>query len=153
MLSMTKIDGKDVIDMRAISKTNRADSYLHLIGEFPLRRIKTPAESARAKRIVLRLSTQKPDRGALDYLDVLIDLIVRYEQDTGQTLDLSDLSVADLVRHRIEERGISVSSLARQIGVAQSNLSEMLAGKRAWSKAAIRGLSKNLNIRAERFLD
>ena len=34
----------------------------------------------------------------------------------------------------------------------QSNLSEMLAGKRDWSKTAIRGLSRHLNIRAERFL-
>ena len=45
-----------------------------------------------------------------------------------------------------------VSSLARAIGVAQSNLSEMLNGKRGWSKTAIRGLSAYLNIRAERFL-
>lgn len=48
---------------------------------------------------------------------------------------------------------MSVSALARQISVSQSNLSDMLAGKRDWSKAAIRGLSKFFNIRAERFLN
>jgi hypothetical protein len=37
------------------------------------------------------------------------------------------------------------------VGVPQSNLSEMLAGKRDWSKAAIRGLSSHLNIRIDRF--
>ena len=37
---------------------------------------------------------------------------------------------------------MSVSALARAIGVPQSNLSEMLAGKRDWSKTAIRGLSR-----------
>ena len=47
---------------------------------------------------------------------------------------------------------MSVSALAREIGVPQSNLSEMLAGKRGWSKTAIRGLVKGLNIRAERLL-
>jgi antitoxin component HigA of HigAB toxin-antitoxin module len=36
--------------------------------------------------------------------------------------------------------------------VPQSNLSEMLSGKRNWSKTAIRGLASQLNIRADRFL-
>jgi hypothetical protein len=47
---------------------------------------------------------------------------------------------------------MSVSSLARLIGVPQSNLFEMLSGKRDWSKTAIRGLSTHLNIRVDRFL-
>ena len=46
---------------------------------------------------------------------------------------------------------MSVSALARLIGVPQSNLSEMLGGKRAWSKTAIRGLSEHLNIRPDHF--
>jgi hypothetical protein len=47
---------------------------------------------------------------------------------------------------------MSVSSLAGRIGIPQPNLSEMLNGKRDWSKTAIRGLSGHLNIRVERFL-
>jgi len=47
---------------------------------------------------------------------------------------------------------MSVSSLAREIGVPQSNLSEKLGGERGWSTAAIRGLVRELNIRAERLL-
>jgi plasmid maintenance system antidote protein VapI len=50
------------------------------------------------------------------------------------------------------ERGTSVTALAREIGIAQPNLSDMLNGRRDWSKAAIRSLSKIFNIRAERFL-
>ena len=75
-----------------------------------------------------------------------------YEKRSGQTAGTSDLSTAELVRHRIEERGMSVSSLAREIGVPQSNLSEKLGGERGWSTAAIRGLVRELNIRAERLL-
>ncbi len=67
-------------------------------------------------------------------------------------IDTSHVTAADLVRHKIEERGMSVSALAKQVGIAQSNLSEMLSGTRGWSKSAIRALSKYLNIRAERFL-
>jgi antitoxin component HigA of HigAB toxin-antitoxin module len=53
---------------------------------------------------------------------------------------------------RIDERGLSVSALARLIGVPQSNLSEMLSGKRDWSKTAIRALAAHLHIAAGRFL-
>ncbi len=138
--------------MPSTAKSIIADSYMDLIGEFPLRRIKTAADHARAKRLVLRLSGQDSDRGTKEYLDVLVDLIAKYEEQARQTVDCSDLSAADLVSHRIGQRGMSISELAREIGVAQSNLSEMLSGKRAWSKTAIRGLSRKLNIRAERFL-
>jgi antitoxin component HigA of HigAB toxin-antitoxin module len=129
-----------------------ADTYLELINEFPLRRIKTAADHSKAKKLVLRLSIQDADRGTAEYFDVLVDLIADYEKRAGQAVDTSKVSAADLVRHRIEERGMSVSSLARLIGVPQSNLSEMLSGKREWSKNAIRGLSSQLNIRADRFL-
>jgi antitoxin component HigA of HigAB toxin-antitoxin module len=138
--------------MRTTKRVGVSDSYLELIAEFPLRRIKTVAEHTKAKKLVSRLSAGGADPGAAEYFDVLIDLVADYEKRSEQVIDGSTLSAAELIRHRIEERGMSVSSLARLIGVPQSNLSDMLSGKRAWSKSAIRGLSAHLNIRAERFL-
>jgi len=138
--------------MPAIAKSITTDAYMLLINEFPLRRLKNVADHTNAKRIVLQLSVKKLDRGACEYLDVLVDLIAAYEQQAGQSVDTSDLPVAELVRHRIEQRGMSISALSREIGIPQSNLSEMLNGKRDWSKTAIRGLGKSLNIRADRFL-
>jgi antitoxin component HigA of HigAB toxin-antitoxin module len=138
--------------MRTAAPKTVPDSYMDLIRKFPLRRLKTSAEHLRAKTLVLRLSPGKPSRGTADYLDVLIDLIADFEKRSGQAADTSELSAADLVRHRIEQRGMSISALAREIDVPQSNLSEMLSGKRDWSKAAIRGLAGKLNIRAERLL-
>jgi antitoxin component HigA of HigAB toxin-antitoxin module len=134
------------------AKMSVPSRYMELIGEFPLRRITTAAVHARAKGLVLRLSSGKLDRGAADYLDVLVDLIADFEKRSGQTIDTGRTSAADIVRHRIEERGLSISALARLIGLPQSNLSEMLSGKRDWSKTAICGLSSHLNIRADRFL-
>jgi antitoxin component HigA of HigAB toxin-antitoxin module len=125
---------------------------MKMIAELPLRRIKTAAEHAKAMRIILRLSSQETDRGASDYLDVLVDLVADFERRSEEAIESSTVSASDLVRHRIEERGMSVSSLARLIGVPQPNLSEMLNGKRDWSKTAIRSLSAHLNIRADRFL-
>ena len=133
-------------------RNNVADSYMNLIAEFPLRRIKSAADHAKARRLILRLSSQQADRGTADYLDVLVDLVADYEKRAGQTIDTSKVSPADIVCHRLQERGQSISSLARLIGIPQSNLSEMLNGKRDWSKTAIRGLFAHLNIRPERFL-
>jgi antitoxin component HigA of HigAB toxin-antitoxin module len=138
--------------MPAITRSTVTDSYLQLIHEFPLRRIKTVSEHSRAVKLVVRLSKAKPDRGAEEYFDVLVDLLADYEKREGLTVDSSNLSAADIVRHRINQRGLSISALAKLIGMQQSNLSEMLSGKRGWSKTAIRGLCAHLNIRADRFL-
>ncbi len=138
--------------MRAATTKPVTDSYMALISQFPLRRLRTSAEHSKAKMLVLRLSHPKPPRGTADYLDVLIDLISDFEKRSGQAVGTSDLSASDLVRHRIEQRGMSISALAREIEVPQSNLSEMLNGKRDWSKTAIRGLVRTLNIRADRLL-
>jgi antitoxin component HigA of HigAB toxin-antitoxin module len=138
--------------MPATTFANVAETYMDLIKEFPLRRIKSAAEYAKAVKLVLQLSASSADRGAAEYLDVLVDLVADYKKRAGLKFDTSTVSAAELVLHRIERRKMSVNALARQIGIPQSNLSEMLSGKRGWSKAAIRGLSASLNIRAERFL-
>lgn len=138
--------------MSVTTKKRAGDTYLHLVRAFPLRRITTSTEHAKANK-VLRSLWGKQDRGTRDYVDVLVDLIVDYEKRAGLAFDTSHVTAADLVRHKIGERGISVSALAKEIGMAQSNLSEMLNGSRGWSKSAIRSLSKLLNIRAERFLE
>lgn len=138
--------------MPTTTKKARRDTYFELVRAFPLRRLTSASEHAKAKRF-FREHGHKTDRGTVDYLHVLVGLIVDYEKRAGFTFDTSDVTAADLVRHKIEERGMSVSALAKQAGIAQSNLSEMLNGTRGWSKAAIRSLSKLLNIRAERFLD
>jgi len=81
-----------------------------------------------------------------------VELIANFEKRSEHVDIDTTLSAADLVRHRIEERRLSINAIACLIGVPQSNLSDMLGGKRAWSKSAIRGLATLLNIKAERFL-
>lgn len=115
--STTKTSGKNDTDMPTTTRQPLADSYMALIAEFPLRRIRSAGEHARAKALLLRLSSRKADRGAAEYLDVLIDLIADFERRSDQAVDTSVVSAADLVRHRIEQRGMSVSALARAIGV------------------------------------
>jgi antitoxin component HigA of HigAB toxin-antitoxin module len=132
-------------------KTAGRDAYFQFVRAFPLRRIRSKAEHETAKSIFLRHSSAR-DRETREYLDVLADLIADYEQRARQAIDTSKVSPAELVRHRMLERQLTLSALAKQIGVPQPNLSEMLNGRRDWSKTAIRELSRIFNIRAERFL-
>src|SRR5205807_962367 len=128
---------REVLIMRTTTRKTSNDTYFEHVRAFPLRRIRTASDHQRATRFSLILSRSNADRGTREYLDVLVDLIADYEQRTSQTMDTSGISAAELVRHRIHERGISVSALAREIGIPQPNLSEMLNGGRDWSKAAI----------------
>ena len=47
------------------------------------------------------------------------------------------LTAAEIVRHLLAERKMSVNRLAKELEISQSALSEMLSGKRDWSKSAI----------------
>lgn len=138
--------------MATTTKDKSLDRYLKLIRAFPLRRIDSPSQHAKAKQIMMRLSSSPQDRGTFEYLDVLIDLIADYEKRRGLALDTSKVSAADLVRHRLQERGMSMNAAAKLIGVPQSNLSDMLAGKRRWSRTAIKGFAGHFNINPMRFM-
>jgi len=137
---------------RITRKISRADTYLRLVRAFPFLRIRSALQHAAAMKVYLRVSSGPADLGTRDYLDVLAELIADYERRAKGAIDTSKVSAADLVRHRLEERGMSVSELARQAGIPQPNLSDMLRGRRDWSKSSILRLSRLLNIRAERFL-
>jgi hypothetical protein len=145
------VEGEVLIMPTQVKRRSTTDTYFKLVRAFPLRRLKTSADHTKAKEIFLRLSNGKADRGTREYLDVLIDLIVDFERRSRQTIDTSTVSAADLIRHRLEERGMSLTQLAREVGIPQPNLSAMLNGDRDWSKAAIRSLSALFDIRIERF--
>jgi antitoxin component HigA of HigAB toxin-antitoxin module len=138
--------------MRTVKRRPVLDSYLKLVQEFPLRRLKNGAENEEATRMYLRVSSGKQNAGTQEYLEVLADLMGEYEQRAGFGMELPDVTAAELIEHRLAERGMSVAALAKEVGIPQPNLSAMLAGKRDWSKAAIRSLSAFFHIRAERFL-
>lgn len=138
--------------MATKAKRPRRDTYFELVRAFPLRRLKSASDHAQAMSMCLRLSRPGLDAGARKYLEVLVDSIAEYEKRAKLTFDTSDVTAADLVRHRIGELGLSVSALARELGLPQPNLADMLNGRRDWSKDAIRALSKRFDIPAERFL-
>lgn len=137
----------------ALKARTITDSYFELVKQFPLRKINGAEEHRLALAVVARFASRPIiDRGVADYLGVLIDLVAEYERRAGYAIETSDVTAAEVVRHLMDENGLTISGLAREIGIAQSNLSEMLSGKREWSKTAIRRLSERFSLNPMLFL-
>src|SRR6266540_2847870 len=101
------------------------DSYFEMVKEFPLRKIRNAAEHRQALAMVARFVGRGIiDEGIVDYLGVLTDLIAEYEKHAGHVIDTSKVTAAEVIRHLIAENDLTVSGLAREIGIGQSNLSE-----------------------------
>jgi HTH-type transcriptional regulator/antitoxin HigA len=129
------------------------DRYLELIKEFPLRKLKNADEHRQALEIFGRFAgREKLEGGIVDYLDILADLIADHERRANYSIDASKVSAAEVVRHLMTENDLTISSLAREIGVGQSNLSEILSGKREWSKRVIKGLCDRFCLNPMLFL-
>ncbi|HZW34129.1 MAG TPA: helix-turn-helix domain-containing protein [Isosphaeraceae bacterium] len=103
-------------------------AYLALIREFPLRPIRSEAELGRAIAMVDALSDRKsltPDEH--DYLLVLSDLIEKYEDERSP---IPAISGVPMLRYLFEAKGVAQAKVAAEAGIAESTLSEILAGKR-----------------------
>lgn len=125
-------------------KGKNRDSYLELVTEFPLASVKSEGHLREAQRMLDQLLA----RGALDegeetYLDALSDLVAAYEDEHHSIAAASD---AEMLRHFLEARKISQIELSRDTGLAKSSISEVLAGKKPFSRQMIRKLADYFSV-------
>jgi len=124
---------KRIIMQRAAEKTTswavyskREDRYLELIRRYPLRPLRTDTDLDPAIAVVDSLidldTLSAPEQ---DYLDVLSDLVEAYEAEAVPIRPVAD---ADMLRFPIENRGTTQVEVAKQSGIAESTVSEVLAG-------------------------
>jgi HTH-type transcriptional regulator/antitoxin HigA len=118
--------------------------YLELVQRFPLRPIRSEEELEAAVRMVDSLL----DRPSLtpeedDYLEVLGDLIERYESSAHPMAPVSD---ADMLSHLIEAKGVSQTEISRATGIADSTISEIVRGKRSLNRSNIGKLARYFNV-------
>jgi HTH-type transcriptional regulator/antitoxin HigA len=103
------------------------DHHLELVRGFPLRPIRSGEELMQAIAVINALVARALDDGGRDYLDVLPDIVEKYETDGHPMPPVSD---AEMLRHLIEARGIKQAGLAADTGVPDSTISEVLNGRR-----------------------
>lgn len=130
-----------------VEKQNR---YLELVRQFPLRPIRSERDLDRACALVDRLAVKKSlSKDEQDYLDVLVDLIEKYE-DRRHPID--SLSDGQMLLFLIEQCGITQQELAKQTGVANSTISEIIRNRRRLTRGQIEKLCDYFNVEASAFV-
>ena len=140
--------GKQTSTIRAVYGRTE-DRYLDLIRRFPLRPLRTDADLDAAIAMVVALVDQPrltaPEQ---DYLDVLSDLVEAYETETIPMRPVGD---ADLLRFLIDQNGITQATAATNSGIAESTISEVLAGKRKLTRTQIGRLARYFHVEPAAF--
>ena len=125
-------------------KGKNRDRYLELVLAFPLASIKSEEHLEAAQEVMDRLLAQgELEDGEEMYLDALSDLVAAYED---QHYPIAPASDADMLRHLMEAKVITQAQLSRETGIAKSTISEVLAGKKAFSRQMIRKLADYFKV-------
>jgi HTH-type transcriptional regulator/antitoxin HigA len=126
------------------------DRYLELVRKVPLRPIRSEAELDRAIAMIDELLDQGTrDADEEDYLDVLSDLVERYEDEQDP---MPPVSGAEMLRFLIESRESTQTRVASETGIAESTVSEILAGKRKLNRKHIEAFARLFQVSPAVFL-
>jgi HTH-type transcriptional regulator/antitoxin HigA len=124
--------------------------YLDLVRRFPLRPLRTQADLDAAVAVIDELLDRKSLVAAEhDYLDVLSDLVEAYESETAPMPPVGD---AQLLSFLMEQKSVTQTETAAGARIAQSTISEVLAGKRKLNRAQIARLSQYFHVQPGAFL-
>jgi HTH-type transcriptional regulator/antitoxin HigA len=120
------------------------DRYMELVRAFPLLSIHSEAHLEEAQKVMDRLLA-KGDLGEAEemYLDALSDFVATYEDKHYAIEPASD---ADMLRHLMEARGVTQAQLNQETSLPKSTISEVLAGKRPFSRPMIRKLTEFFEV-------
>ena len=117
-------------------------AYMSLIQRFPLRPIRTDSELESACSMIDELTDRDdPSDAESDYLEVLGDLVRKYEDEHVAMPIVSD---AEMLRSLMEENGSRQTDVARGTGMSKTVVSLVLNGKRRLTREHIEALSNSL---------
>lgn len=120
------------------------DDYLDLIMKFPLTSIRNDDDLEAAQDVMDRLLANGDiSSGEELYLDALSDLVAAYEDDHYAIPPASD---ADMLRHLMEVKGVNQIELHRSTKISKSTISEILNGKKPFSRQIIVTLARYFGV-------
>ena len=126
-------------------------TYLTLIRRLPLRPIRNDAALHAAAEVVDELTDRDDLSPAeFDYLDVLGDLIEKYEDEHVKMPHVSD---GAMLRSLMEEKGVRPADVVRGSGISKTVLSLVLNDKRKLTREHIGVLSTYFGVNPSSFLD
>lgn len=126
-------------------------AYLRLLEQFRLRPIRNDTDLDEATALIDRLlSRREPLRPEEeDYLEVLSDLVERYEEEHEQ---IPGVEAREILRFLIEQRGLTQQAVARQTRIANSTISAVLRGQRELTRGHIERLAAYFDVEPGVFL-
>ena len=120
------------------------DCYLDLVKVFPLVSIKTEKHFKQARCVIDDLCARgKLDSGTEAYVDALTDLMATFEDRHHAIEPATD---SEMLRHFMDAKGVTQTQLSQQTGISKSIISEVLSGRRLFSRQMIRSLSKYFDV-------
>jgi HTH-type transcriptional regulator/antitoxin HigA len=127
-------------------------SYLALAKAFPIRPLRSDTELDEAIAVLNSLlSRKKPlDDQEQGYLEALGHEIQRYEDEA---VPMPEVSGAEMLRHLIDARGVTLSAVADATGIAISTLSQIRDGRRKLNVNHIARLAPYFGVEPGVFLD
>ncbi len=118
--------------------------YLELLARFPLRRIRSEVELDAATEVIHELIDRETRTPAEeDYLDVLSDIVEKYETVHYPMRDVTD---GEMLKYLLEVKSVTQVHVAEAAGIAESTISEVLSGKRKLNRAQIGKLARYFNV-------
>jgi HTH-type transcriptional regulator / antitoxin HigA len=124
--------------------------YLELVCQVPLRPIRSEADLDSAIAMIDALLDQDKRSGDdEDYLDVLSDLVEKYEDEHDP---MPTVASADMLRFLIDNRATTQTEVVTETGIAESTISEILAGKREMNRKHIEALARHFRVNPAMFM-
>jgi HTH-type transcriptional regulator/antitoxin HigA len=129
-----------------------SEAYLELVRECPLRIIHNEAEYRRAIAMLDRLSDLGPARteDQAEYLLALALFVEKYERAHEP---MRAATGVEMLGYLIETHGVKQGDVAAGTGLADSTISEILAGKRKMNVKHIEALARFFKVEPAVFLD
>ena len=120
------------------------DVYFELVERFSLRPIRSDTKLREAQDLIRSLvSRPRIESAEADYLQVLASLVSDYEEARFRREAASD---AEMLEFLIETRGVPQVQVARDNEVAESTISEVLAGKRVLTREQVARLAAYFKV-------
>lgn len=126
------------------------NTYADLLIRYVPRVIRNEREHGRALRKIDELmAISRPSKARQGILDLLVETVERYEE---QTLPTPELSPSELLAHLIDVREVTQSELARETSICRSSVSDILAARRQISKTNAVKLADYFGVDASLFI-
>ena len=136
-------------EVRPADRTS--DRYFALIRELPLPApLRSDGELDQAIAMIDRLLARGRLAGEEDYLDVLSDLVEKYE---NQHYPIEPVPGLNALRHLVESSGKTRATVAAEAGLPELTLSEVLLARRRLNTRHIGILARYFRIDPGVFLD